>query len=108
VGVDAHGNERFRCNMTSRSEGLFFESEPPGFFFTGSWSDSFSVMNHDNVPFQIDNEKRGEAEEWRVHDLNATLLHQFGLDHERLTHRFQGRDYRLTDVRGEVVKGILA
>ncbi len=43
-----------------------------------------------------------------VHDLNATLLHQLGLDHERLTHRFQGRDYRLTDVHGKVVSGILA
>jgi hypothetical protein len=36
------------------------------------------------------------------------LLHQLGFDHERLTFRFQGRDYRLTDVEGEVVKGILA
>ena len=43
-----------------------------------------------------------------VHDLNATLLHLFGLDHTRLTYRFQGRDYRLTDIHGEVVKGILA
>ncbi|HQW30580.1 MAG TPA: DUF1501 domain-containing protein [Verrucomicrobiales bacterium] len=43
-----------------------------------------------------------------VHDLNATLLHQLGLDHERLTYRFQGRDYRLTDVYGRVVKGLLA
>lgn len=42
-----------------------------------------------------------------VHDLNATLLHQLGLDHERLTYRFQGRDYRLTDVHGSVVHGIL-
>ena len=43
-----------------------------------------------------------------VHDLNATLLHLLGIDHTRLTFRFQGRDYRLTDVHGEVVKGILA
>ncbi len=43
-----------------------------------------------------------------VHDLQATILHCFGLDHTKLTHRFQGRDYRLTDVHGEVVKGILA
>jgi hypothetical protein len=43
-----------------------------------------------------------------VHDLQATLLHQLGFDHERLTYRFQGRDYRLTDVEGEVVRGILA
>lgn len=43
-----------------------------------------------------------------VHDQNATLLHCLGLDHEKLTYRFQGRDYRLTDIHGEVVKGILA
>ena len=42
-----------------------------------------------------------------VHDLNATLLHCLGVDHTRLTHRFQGRDFRLTDVHGDVVKGIL-
>ena len=43
-----------------------------------------------------------------VHDLHATILHLFGLDHTKLTYRFQGRDFRLTDVHGEVVKGILA
>jgi hypothetical protein len=43
-----------------------------------------------------------------IHDLNATLLHIMGLDHERLTFRFQGRDYRLTDVHGKVVREILA
>ncbi len=43
-----------------------------------------------------------------VHDFNATLLHLLGLDHERLTYRFQGRDFRLTDVHGELVKAALA
>ena len=43
-----------------------------------------------------------------VHDLNATLLHLLGFDHERLTYRFQGRDFRLTDVHGHVVKDIIA
>jgi hypothetical protein len=43
-----------------------------------------------------------------VHDLQATMLHLLGLDHTRLTYKFQGRDYRLTDVSGEVVKPILA
>ena len=42
-----------------------------------------------------------------VHDLQATILHQLGLDHERLTYRFQGRDYRLTDVHGRVVREVL-
>jgi hypothetical protein len=43
-----------------------------------------------------------------THDLNATVLHLLGLDHERLTFRFQGRDYRLTDVHGSLVQGIMA
>ena len=43
-----------------------------------------------------------------VHDLNATVMHLLGIDHERLTFRYQGRDYRLTDIHGELVHGILA
>ena len=43
-----------------------------------------------------------------IHDMNATILHCLGYDHKRLTFRFQGRDYRLTDVHGEVVTPILA
>jgi hypothetical protein len=43
-----------------------------------------------------------------VHDLHATLLHLLGFDHTKLTYRFQGRDFRLTDVHGQVVKGLLA
>ena len=43
-----------------------------------------------------------------IHDLNATILHQLGVDHERLTYRFQGRDFRLTDVHGEIVQDVLA
>lgn len=43
-----------------------------------------------------------------VHDLNATILHLLGFDHEKLTFRFQGRDFRLTDVHGQVVRGLLA
>jgi hypothetical protein len=43
-----------------------------------------------------------------VHDLNATILHLLGFDHTRLTFRFQGRDYRLTDVHGNLVQPILA
>ncbi|MCA9071617.1 MAG: DUF1501 domain-containing protein, partial [Planctomycetaceae bacterium] len=43
-----------------------------------------------------------------VHDLQATIMHLMGFDHTRLTYRFQGRDYRLTDVHGHVIKEILA
>ena len=59
----------------------------------------------------------GETDDWcyniakdpvHVHDLNATILHLLGINHEKLTYRYQGRDYRLTDVHGKVVKKILA
>jgi hypothetical protein len=43
-----------------------------------------------------------------VHDLNATILHLMGVEHTRLTYRYQGRDFRLTDIHGEVVKKLLA
>jgi hypothetical protein len=47
------------------------------------------------------------ADKVHVHDLHATILHLMGIDHERLTYRYSGRDYRLTDVHGQVVRGIL-
>jgi len=59
----------------------------------------------------------GETDEWgykaavdklEMHDLHATILHLLGMDHEKLTYRFSGRDIRLTDVRGEVIHRILA
>ena len=43
-----------------------------------------------------------------IHDVQATILHQLGLDHKRLTYRFQGRDFRLTDVEGTVIQGLLS
>lgn len=43
-----------------------------------------------------------------LHDQHATILHQLGLDHERLTYRFAGRDFRLTDVYGKVVHDVIA
>ncbi len=49
-----------------------------------------------------------EDEPVHVHDLHATILHLFGFDHENLTYRFQGRDFRLTDVHGTVVRKLLA
>jgi hypothetical protein len=43
-----------------------------------------------------------------VHDLHATILHLMGLDHTRLTYRYSGRDFRLTDVHGEVASDVIA
>ena len=51
---------------------------------------------------------RAERDKVHVHDLHATLLHLLGIDHERLTYRHHGRDDRLTDVAGTVVRGVLA
>ncbi len=50
----------------------------------------------------------GVRDRVHVHDLNATILHLLGFDHEKLTFRSQGRDFRLTDVHGQVVEKILA
>ena len=43
-----------------------------------------------------------------IHDIHATILHQMGLDHEKLTYRYSGRNWRLTDVHGRVIKEVLA
>jgi hypothetical protein len=47
-------------------------------------------------------------ESYHLYDLQATILHLLGLDHKRLTYRFQGRDFRLTDVHGNVIEKLLA
>ena len=51
--------------------------------------------------------REGLADRVHIHDLHATILHCLGLDHEKLTYRYSGRDFRLTDVKGNVVKEIL-
>ena len=55
-----------------------------------------------------ENGMRAEVDRVHVHDFHATILHLMGLDHTRLTYRHSGRDYRLTDVEGEVVQGVIA
>ena len=51
---------------------------------------------------------RATEERTHVHDLHATILHLLGFDHTKLTYRFQGRDFRLTDVSGRVVTEIFS
>ena len=48
------------------------------------------------------------GEKVHVHDLHATMLHLLGFDHEKFTYRYAGRDFRLTDVHGQVVRDLLA
>ncbi len=61
----------------------------------------FSYGESDELGFSVARDKV------HVHDFQATILHLLGFDHEKLTYRFQGRDYRLTDVHGKVVEGVL-
>jgi hypothetical protein len=51
---------------------------------------------------------RAEQDKVHVHDLHATILHLLGFDHERFTYRYAGRDFRLTDVHGRVVRELIA
>ena len=59
-------------------------------------------------PLAIDYGFNVTRDKVHVHDLHATLLHLLGFDHTKLTYRFQGRDFRLTDVEGNVVPQLLA
>ena len=68
----------------------------------GGVKGGFSHGESDELGFSVAKDKV------HVHDLQATILHLLGFDHTKLTFRFQGRDYRLTDVHGEVVKNIVA
>ncbi|MEX2186140.1 MAG: DUF1501 domain-containing protein [Pirellulales bacterium] len=68
----------------------------------GGVKGGFSHGESDELGFSIARDKV------HIHDLQATILHLLGFDHTRLVYRFQGRDYRLTDVHGEVVRGIVA
>jgi uncharacterized protein (DUF1501 family) len=68
----------------------------------GGFKAGFTLGETDEFGFHVVKDKV------HVHDLHATLLHLLGFDHAKLTYRFQGRDFRLTDVEGEIVKDILA
>ena len=72
------------------------------FFAGGGVRGDFSYGETDDFGF------RGIAQKAHLHDLHATMLHLLGLDHERLTYRYAGRDFRLTDVYGRVVDDIFA
>src|SRR5258708_5829639 len=72
------------------------------FLAGGGVKHGISYGETDELGFSVVRDKVG------VHDLQATILHLLGFDHEKLTYRFQGRDFRLTDVEGHIVKDILA
>jgi hypothetical protein len=99
------GRSPFREGRTANSPNLGRDHHP--FCFTlwlagGGIKAGMTYGASDDVGFDV-----GENLV-HVHDLQATILHLLGLDHLRLTYRFQGRDYRLTDVHGNVVRAVLA
>ncbi len=99
------GRTPFREGRTSKGSILGRDHFPDAyslFLAGGGVKGGYSHGETDELGFSVAKDKV------HVHDLQATILHLLGIDHERLTYRFQGRDYRLTDVHGHVVKQILA
>jgi hypothetical protein len=98
------GRTPFREGRTAKSEILGRDHYPDCFTMVlagGGIKGGLSYGASDELGFQV------AENPVHVHDLQATLLHTLGFDHERLTYRFQGRDYRLTDVHGTVVEDLL-
>lgn len=99
------GRTPFREGRTAASKILGRDHYPDCFtvFLAGGGSrPGITYGETDELGFSIVKDKI------HVHDLQATILHLLGFNHEKLTFRFQGRDFRLTDVHGQVVRGILA
>lgn len=99
------GRTPFREGRTAKSEVLGRDHYPDCFSMWmagGGVKGGFEFGATDELGFGV------SENPVHVHDLQATILHLLGFDHMRLTHRFQGRDYRLTDVHGSVVKDLLA
>jgi hypothetical protein len=99
------GRTPFREGRTAEGKILGRDHYPDCFSILmagGGIKPGFSYGQTDELGFSVVENKV------HVHDLQATILHLLGFDHEKLTFRFQGRDFRLTDVHGQVVKDILA
>ena len=99
------GRTPFREGRTAKGDILGRDHYPDCYTMVmagGGTKGGFSFGESDELGFSVAQDKVS------VHDLQATILHLLGFNHERLTFRFQGRDYRLTDVEGEVVKPLLA
>ncbi len=99
------GRTPFREGRTAKGKVLGRDHYPDAYTMVlagGGARGGYSHGETDELGFSI------ASDPVHVHDLQATLLHMLGFDHERLTYRFQGRDYRLTDVHGHVVNEVLA
>ncbi|MEM1085321.1 MAG: DUF1501 domain-containing protein [Verrucomicrobiota bacterium] len=99
------GRTPFREGRTAKGDILGRDHYPDCFSMVlagGGTKGGYTHGASDELGFSVAKDKV------HVHDFQATVLHLLGLDHERLTYRFQGRDFRLTDVHGHVVKPVLA
>jgi hypothetical protein len=99
------GRTPFREGRTSGGDVLGRDHYPDAYSMWmagGGVKGGFSYGETDELGFSV------AENPVHIHDFQATIMHLMGFDHEKLTYRFQGRDYRLTDVHGHVVKGILA
>lgn len=98
------GRTPFREGRTANSQVLGRDHYPDAYsiFMAGGGVRPGSYGETDELGFSV------AENPVHVHDFQATLLHLLGLEHTRLTYRFQGRDFRLTDVHGELVKDLLA
>ncbi|MBT4864511.1 MAG: DUF1501 domain-containing protein, partial [Planctomycetaceae bacterium] len=99
------GRTPFREGRTSKSKVLGRDHYPDCytmFMAGGGVKPGISYGKSDELGFFVAEDKV------HVHDLQATIMHLLGFDHEKLSYRFQGRDFRLTDVHGNVVEGLLA
>lgn len=79
----------------------------PGISYGQTDDYGYNIVDHAGAPIDPtpDTQTPGAV---HIHDLNATIMHQLGIDHTKLTYRYQGRDFRLTDVHGHVVNDLLA
>jgi arylsulfatase A-like enzyme len=99
------GRTPFREGRTAKSQILGRDHYPDCFSLWmagGGVKAGFDYGKTDDLGFAI------AENPVHVHDLQATIMHLLGFDHEKLTYRFQGRDFRLTDIHGHVVKDLLA
>lgn len=99
------GRTPFREGRTAKSDVMGRDHYPDCFtmFMAGGGTKpGITYGETDELGFQVANSPVG------IHDFQATLLHLMGFNHERLTYHYQGRDFRLTDVHGQVIPGLLA
>jgi len=80
----------------------------PGITYGQSDEYGYNLTDRDGNIVRPSKDAHWTPDTMHIHDLNATILHLLGIDHRKLTYRYQGRDFRLTDIHGHVIKDIIA